>query len=202
MRFDKQQIHVAKEQTADYESRSEWLRQEADYETRSERVRQGAWDEFEQRNEQQKSMQERGQKRPSTPPSAPRSRSQSPAADELFSSSSPVLPTVVPVDTIRNPGESPRSPTRDDIDTLGRPAWPWLPDMTYPASPWVLYKIELKGDEWDGSLGWLETQKELTRRFNGLSADAKADYEAHSERLRQEAWDTYEQRKRDGKKAF
>ncbi|KAK7972227.1 hypothetical protein PG988_006361 [Apiospora saccharicola] len=101
-----------------------------------------------------------------------------------------------------HPGESPRSPTRDDIDTLGRPAWPWLPDTTYPASPWVLYKIELKGDEWDGSLGWLETQKELTRRFNGLSADAKADYEAHSERLRQEAWDTYEQRKRDGKKAF
>lgn len=178
--------------------------EKADYETRSERLRQEAWDEFEQQQDEQKKRQEEGQTRPSTPP-AKRARLEPYSESSSSSSSSPVLPEVVPIDSIRDPGESsPRSPTRHDMDTLGRPAWPWLPGkfLVYVPSPWALYKAEHKDDHWDESLGWLGVQKQLTRRFNGLAAEEKADYEARSERLRQEAWDTYEQRKRDDKKLF
>ncbi|KAK8876810.1 hypothetical protein PGQ11_001756 [Apiospora arundinis] len=123
-------------------------------------------------------------------------------------------PRAVPMVCVWDPeDESPRSPNRDDVDSLGRPAWPRLPgrDSSYPMTPDILFRHdEHKSENWDEEFGWLgqgmveENAKDLRAVYvyMALTAEEKAGYEASSERLRQEAWDELEQRKRDGKRSY
>ncbi|KAK7971466.1 hypothetical protein PG989_016482 [Apiospora arundinis] len=123
-------------------------------------------------------------------------------------------PRAVPMVCVWDPeDESPRSPNRDDVDSLGRPAWPRLPgrDSSYPMTPDILFRHdEHKSENWDEEFRWLgqgmveENAKDLRAVYvyMALTAEEKAGYEASSERLRQEAWDELEQRKRDGKRSY
>ncbi|KAK8004803.1 hypothetical protein PG990_010840 [Apiospora arundinis] len=123
-------------------------------------------------------------------------------------------PRAVPMVCVWDPeDESPRSPNRDDVDSLGRPAWPRLPgrDSSYPMTPDILFRHdEHKSENWDEEFRWLgqgmveENAKDLRAVYvyMALTAEEKAGYEASSKRLRQEAWDELEQRKRDGKRSY
>ncbi|KAK8099687.1 uncharacterized protein PG998_012928 [Apiospora kogelbergensis] len=107
--------------------------------------------------------------------------------------------------------ETPRSPTRDDVDEHGRPAWPRLPgrDWSYPAAPQILFRDDAhKKPNWDEEFRWLEGSfgwgKGLVAiyAYKALTMEERVGYEVRSEQLRHEAWDELEQRKRDGKMPY
>ncbi|KAK8102161.1 hypothetical protein PG984_015307 [Apiospora sp. TS-2023a] len=188
-------------------------KEKADYEARSERLRQEAWEELAQYKELKRkrgggNSNKKKEKRPLTPPPAPhRLQKQQRAGKEARGS--PLTPSVETTTNIWSkgegePGDYSRPATRDDVDDLGRPAWPFLPSkgMPYPTPPRVLFRDEHKDENWAEGLSWYGLHKDLKARYNALTAGERADYEARSERLRQEAWDELEQRKRDGKRVF
>ncbi|KAK6850962.1 hypothetical protein PG987_000596 [Apiospora arundinis] len=115
----------------------------------------------------------------------------------------PRIPSPHPAMWIEEPDGTMRDPTRDDVDRYGRPVWPPLGGrghyraFNYPPTPDMLFRDDEYDAEKPSEPIWAPGYKRALRaRYDGLAAEKKVEYEAHSERKRLEAWDEYEQMKR------
>ncbi|KAK8879703.1 hypothetical protein PGQ11_000997 [Apiospora arundinis] len=116
----------------------------------------------------------------------------------------PRIPSPHPAMWIEEPDGTMRDPTRDDVDRYGRPVWPPLSGrghyraFNYPPTPDMLFRDDEYDPEKPSEPIWAPGYKRVLRaRYDGLAAEKKADYEGRSERKRREAWDEYEQMKRN-----